>query len=1467
MSYHVTNENSFLDIKNAHLRVTGNVHTDVLKLGAIEVVAAPYQPTSSEVLGTTNFTNVTTGVTTSSNLIVGGVLSIGTVEVIATTHTLANTTAKGSVTPHTIEFSNVTTGLITTANVSVGRDLTVTGNVLISDDLTVTGNALVSSNLTVTGNVSVSDDLTVTGNVSVSDDLTVTGGVTSTTSLMSNVVTIGTTKTFMVKVGSNGKYEIDGVDRPTLQLHQHQTYIFDLSSSTLSGHPFIFSETASGSSYDTGITTTGAYGSTEKRTFVVPAGAPTTLYYFCTAQAGMGATASISSTAELMVSGRVESTDLAVTGTGGSTLGSGTTAQRPANPTLGTIRYNSTTGFMEGYAAAGWAPIAQPPTVTGISPLTTLTSGGNTVGWDTGTRIFASTAAAQDGFGWSVAMNSTGTKVIVGEANGGANSHGAAYIFALSGTTWSQEGKLVASNSLDNDKFGHSVSMSGDGTKVIVGSIASDPAGLSSAGTAYIYTYDGSTWGSEVIITASDKAVTDRFGESVSMSSDGTRVVVTSEYESPTDYYGAAYIYTYDGSTWGSEVKLVAPTRTYQDYFGSSASISGDGTKIIVGARYDDTSFTNSGAAYIFTYSSGSGSWDAGTKILAPVDADGTNDNFGWSTAINSDGTKVIVGAEFEDAGGANAGAAYIFTYSSGSGSWGAGTKIVSSDLQAGDDFGRSVAMNADGTKVLVGAPFKSSQSGSAYLFTYSDGAWDTGLKMAAGLATARIGYYVAMNSNGTTLIMGAPQEDTVDTNAGAAHIFDYNELTDSDFIFDSATQVFTATGTGIVSGSTVQLEGADGNTHSVFNTTPPNAAGTQVTFKIADGHAVAYPDIDMTSASQGGYVVTRNVEGSSEQAWRAFDGYPTTTAWLVQNGYSSTTPFGAVAISGVLPSFIDTVGDAHVGHWIQLELPNKIKLTRFVTTAYAASTSSYLMQSYVVLGSNDNTSWTLLHSETDAVFTAGVQDVTTLSGGSTSFFKYFKLLVKRSGIQHMRVGEIEYYGLLDDGRFTIANQPYKVRVSSTSGLIGTSTAAIGFAVGWTTAVGAIQSFDINSTTTKTLAGTDGAGVSSTGSWGGTFSISPLSAVQTLPAKVGGGTLVLTGSTGDITGQIAADQLDITTPVTFRLTDNGSGQFADRVINIKGVSALYSFSPNPFTFTNAGVTGQNGPTLTDLTTGSDAYSPDWTGYTSNLNVTAGIQEWTVPISGLYEIEAAGSSTGSASYSSSIYYGGYGAIMRGTFALSSGDIIKILVGQMGEVGNHIYDSAGTISGGGGGTFVIKTPYNSTGSILVIAGGGGGSSGYSNRGSSFVIGKDANTGTAGIQGGDPPGYAGGLGGTSGGGGSGVNGGAGAGFSGDGATPSGTPAGDSAQSFTDASYPSRGGRNGRSWGGAEIYGGFGGGGGGGGLVAGGGGGYSGGGCGQWADRGQGGGGGSYNSGTSQSNTIRTVRDQHGYVKITQI
>jgi hypothetical protein len=160
-------------------------------------------------------------------------------------------------------------------------------------------------------------------------------------------------------------------------------------------HPFVFQTTnandgtTDGTNYTSGITTTGAYGSTEKRTFVVPAGAPTTLYYYCTSHSGMGATVSISPTAELIVSGRIVTTDLQVSGTGGATLGGGTTAQRPVYPLLGTMRYNTTTRYMESYTDDGWGSIAPPPVITGVSPTSVF-------GGDTATQVFTVTGTGFD---------------------------------------------------------------------------------------------------------------------------------------------------------------------------------------------------------------------------------------------------------------------------------------------------------------------------------------------------------------------------------------------------------------------------------------------------------------------------------------------------------------------------------------------------------------------------------------------------------------------------------------------------------------------------------------------------------------------------------------------------------------------------------------------------------------------------------------------------------------------------------------------------------------------------------------------------------------------------------------------------------------------------------------------------------------------------------------------------------------
>ena len=96
----------------------------------------------------------------SNSISVGGVLTMGTVNVVAR-HDLEAVTAMGNTTPLTIEFSNATTGIVTTGNVEVGDELTVSGNATLSSNLTVSGNATVSSNLTVSGNVEVSADTQV----------------------------------------------------------------------------------------------------------------------------------------------------------------------------------------------------------------------------------------------------------------------------------------------------------------------------------------------------------------------------------------------------------------------------------------------------------------------------------------------------------------------------------------------------------------------------------------------------------------------------------------------------------------------------------------------------------------------------------------------------------------------------------------------------------------------------------------------------------------------------------------------------------------------------------------------------------------------------------------------------------------------------------------------------------------------------------------------------------------------------------------------------------------------------------------------------------------------------------------------------------------------------------------------------------------------------------------------------------
>ena len=273
-------------------------------------------------------------------------------------------------------------------------------------------------------------------------------------------------------------------------------------------------------------------------------------------------------------------------------------------------------------------------------------------GWVEEIKLSASDAGPNRQFGYSVSLN--GDRAIVGARldNGNAALSGSAYIFRRDVTGWVEEAKLTASDGASVDRFGESVSLSGD--RAIVGANIDDNDNGADAGGAYIFKRTGTVWAEEAKLTASDEAEDDQFGVSVSLSGDRAVVGAIEDDNDNGADAGAAYIFKRTGTVWVEEIKLTASDGAAVDAFGESVSKSGD--QIIVGAGQDDAGRLNSGSAYIFSFSGGS--WVEDVKLTPSVPGFGAF--FGESVFLS--GGEAIVGAVGDRTNGASSGAAYIFT-------------------------------------------------------------------------------------------------------------------------------------------------------------------------------------------------------------------------------------------------------------------------------------------------------------------------------------------------------------------------------------------------------------------------------------------------------------------------------------------------------------------------------------------------------------------------------------------------------------------------------------------------------------------------------------------------------------------------------------------------------------------------------------------------------------------------------------
>ena len=302
----------------------------------------------------------------------------------------------------------------------------------------------------------------------------------------------------------------------------------------------------------------------------------------------------------------------------------------------------------------------------GAAYLFARNAGGVADSWGEVIKLTASDGAAGNYFGHSVAI--WDDAIVVGTYGADVADNimqGAAYLFARNAggaDSWGQVTRLTAADGAANDYFGFSVAIWGDA--VVVGAPYANIGGYPGQGAAYVFARNAGgadNWGEVNRLTASDGAAWDYFGWSVAIWSDAALVGAYRATVGDNFEQGAAYLFARNAGgaeMWGQVKKLSPSDDASFEQFGWSVAIWSDA--VVVGASAGDIGgITDQGAAYLFARNAGGAdNWGQVTKLTASDGA--ASDQFGSSVAIWGDA--LAVGAPYADIGGnANQGAAYLF--------------------------------------------------------------------------------------------------------------------------------------------------------------------------------------------------------------------------------------------------------------------------------------------------------------------------------------------------------------------------------------------------------------------------------------------------------------------------------------------------------------------------------------------------------------------------------------------------------------------------------------------------------------------------------------------------------------------------------------------------------------------------------------------------------------------------------------
>ncbi|WP_394760241.1 hypothetical protein [Flavobacterium sp.] len=244
-------------------------------------------------------------------------------------------------------------------------------------------------------------------------------------------------------------------------------------------------------------------------------------------------------------------------------------------------------------------------------------------------------------------------------------------------------------------------------------------------------------------------------GRSVSISSTilGDIVAIGTPYnDQATTMGGFARAFQRSGSVWNQKGQTIS-AEAASDYCGE-VKLSGNGTRMVVGAKFNDGNGTSSGHVRVFTFNSATSTWD---QMGADIDGEAAGDEFGTAVGISYTGTVIAVGAPLNNLNGttSNSGHVRVFEYNTGTSSWVQRGADINGNA-ANDQFGQSLSLSPDGTKIVAGSVWANSSDGYVEVHTWNGTAWvQKGATIVDG-GSDKSGSSVAISSDGNRIVVGA---------------------------------------------------------------------------------------------------------------------------------------------------------------------------------------------------------------------------------------------------------------------------------------------------------------------------------------------------------------------------------------------------------------------------------------------------------------------------------------------------------------------------------------------------------------------------------------------------------------------------------------------------------------------------------------------------------------------------------------